>query len=204
MASAPRSSASSTASCCGPSRTRMPAPSCASMTARRPATPKTPPHRTGTHRPNRRGAGGRRARRATEPPRLDEPLRGGPDRRRRHRRSRPRVAPCRRGGDRGVPLPDPDTEFWTPYDIRPYTPPTPEDTAGQPGRTVVSLQSFMALGRLRPGVSAEQAATEARGILQGTATRSRRWRAVSVKSAWFPCCGRWSASTGRRCRYWPR
>ena len=67
----------------------------------------------------------------------------------------------------GFHFPDPDTEFWTPYDIRPYTPPNLEDMAGQPGRTVVSLQSLMALGRLRPGVSAEQAATEARSILQG-------------------------------------
>ena len=67
----------------------------------------------------------------------------------------------------GFHFPDPDTEFWTPYDIRPYTPPNPEGTAAQPGRAVVSLQSFMALGRLRPGVSTEQAATEARSILQG-------------------------------------
>ena len=55
----------------------------------------------------------------------------------------------------GFGFPTPETEFWLPYVIEP---PTAEDSA---------TESFTALGRLRPGVSAEQAATEAGSILQG-------------------------------------
>ena len=55
----------------------------------------------------------------------------------------------------GFDFPTPDSEFWIPYVIPP---------SGDPVVHVVSR----ALGRLRPGVSAEQAATEARSILQGS------------------------------------
>ena len=70
----------------------------------------------------------------------------------------------------GFHFPAPDTGFWTPYVIPPFTPPNPEDAAGRPGGPVVSVWSFRALGRLRPGVSPEQAALEAGGILQGRGT----------------------------------
>ncbi len=54
----------------------------------------------------------------------------------------------------GFDFPSPSTEFWVPYVIQP---------PGDPGLQVVSR----ALGRLRPGVSAEQAAAEADSILPG-------------------------------------
>ena len=56
-----------------------------------------------------------------------------------------------------------DNEFWTPLVIPPFVRPS-MDASAEP-RTVVSVV-FGALGRLRPGVSPEQAATEARTILQ--------------------------------------
>ena len=65
----------------------------------------------------------------------------------------------------GFHFPTPDSEFWTPYVIPPFTQ-TSLQTA--PGQSAVFRNEvmFSALGRLRPGVSAEQAATEARAILQ--------------------------------------
>ena len=63
----------------------------------------------------------------------------------------------------GFYFPNPDSDFWTPYVIPPFIPPSMDGPAGQ--RTVVSAV-FSALGRLRPGVSPAQAATEARTILQ--------------------------------------
>ena len=63
----------------------------------------------------------------------------------------------------GFRFPNPDSEFWTPYVIPPFTPPSMEGPAEQ---RLVLLASFNALGRLRPGVSPAQAATEARTILQ--------------------------------------
>ena len=65
----------------------------------------------------------------------------------------------------GFHFPTPDSEFWTPYVIPPFT---QASMQGAPGQRTVFLNelTFSALGRLRPGVSAEQAATEARGILQ--------------------------------------
>ena len=62
----------------------------------------------------------------------------------------------------GFYFPTPAAEIWTPYVIPSFTPPDP--TAGGP-RMVVMI-SVTALGRLRPGVSPEQAATEVRTILQ--------------------------------------
>ena len=65
----------------------------------------------------------------------------------------------------GFRFPTPDSEFWTPYVIPPFTQTSLQDAPGQ--RTVfLNELTFSALGRLRPGVSPEQAATEARGILQ--------------------------------------
>ena len=62
----------------------------------------------------------------------------------------------------GFHFPNPDDEFWTPFVVPPFVPPAPE---GRPSRTVVTI-AFSVLGRLAPGVSPEQAATEARAILQ--------------------------------------
>ncbi|MCY4123472.1 MAG: ABC transporter permease, partial [Acidobacteria bacterium] len=63
----------------------------------------------------------------------------------------------------GFQFPNPGIEFWTPFVIPPFTPPRMEGPAEQ---RIAVLLSFGALGRLRPGVSPEQAATEARTILQ--------------------------------------
>ena len=63
----------------------------------------------------------------------------------------------------GFDFPNPDNDFWTPLVIPPFAPPSTDGSA-EP-RTVVTLV-FGTLGRLRPGVSPEQAATEARTILQ--------------------------------------
>ena len=66
----------------------------------------------------------------------------------------------------GFYFPTPDSEYWMPYVIAPTT------AASAPGRPdgfrFTSSVLFRVLGRLRPGVSAEQATTEARGILQGS------------------------------------
>ena len=65
----------------------------------------------------------------------------------------------------GFHFPNPDSEFWMPYVIAPTT---AENTPGRPGGIVFNTTVvFRALGRLRPGVSPEQAATEAGSILQG-------------------------------------
>ena len=63
----------------------------------------------------------------------------------------------------GFHFPAPDTEFWLPYVIEPST---AEGAPGPGGAAVTSLVAFKAVGRLRPGVSAEQAEAEARGVLQ--------------------------------------
>ena len=78
----------------------------------------------------------------------------------------------------GFGFPNPANEFWTPLVIPPSAGPSTDDPAEL--RTVVSLV-FGGLGRLRPGVSPEQAATEARTILQassaGIVPRAREDRA---------------------------
>ena len=66
----------------------------------------------------------------------------------------------------GFGFPNPDNEFWTPLVVPPFVPPSTDDPAAP--RMVVRLV-FGGLGRLRPGVSPEQAATEARTILQANA-----------------------------------
>ena len=61
----------------------------------------------------------------------------------------------------GFHFPTPESEFWLPYVIEPSA---TESASGQPDR--ITLTAFRALGRLRPGVSAEQAAAEAGSILR--------------------------------------
>ncbi len=63
----------------------------------------------------------------------------------------------------GFYFPNPDGEFWTPLVVPPFAPPAAA-VAGQP-RMVVMI-SFSGLGRLAPGVSPEQAATEVRTRLE--------------------------------------
>ncbi len=60
----------------------------------------------------------------------------------------------------GFHFPTPGAEVWTPW-MMPSAAPT------GPGGRPAGVQFFEALGRLRPGVSPEQAATEVRAILQG-------------------------------------
>ena len=68
----------------------------------------------------------------------------------------------------GFYFPTPDAEVWIPYVIPAvYRPQT-----GNPGRQRIIIVSVTALGRLRPGVSEEQAATEVRTILQRNADTS--------------------------------
>ena len=62
----------------------------------------------------------------------------------------------------GFSFPSPDAEVWTPYVITPFAPPP-----GSPGgQGVVLVAGVTALGRLRPGVLPERAATEAGAIMQ--------------------------------------
>ena len=65
----------------------------------------------------------------------------------------------------GFWFPNPDGEFWTPFVVPPFTPPAAA-VAGQP--RMVLMSAFSALGRLAPGVSPEQAATEASTLLQSS------------------------------------
>ena len=65
----------------------------------------------------------------------------------------------------GFYFPTPDAEVWIPYVIPAFYRPQP----GNPGRQRIIIVSVTALGRLRPGVSEEQAATEVRTILQRNA-----------------------------------
>ena len=62
----------------------------------------------------------------------------------------------------GFYFPNPEGEFWIPFVIPPFTPPVPDSS----GRITMTIVRFSALGRLGPGVSPEQAATEAGTILQ--------------------------------------
>ena len=69
----------------------------------------------------------------------------------------------------GFYFPNPDGEFWTPLVVPPFAPPAAA-VAGQP--RMVVLIAFNGLGRLAPGVSAEQAATEVRTRLEAGSTSS--------------------------------
>ena len=63
----------------------------------------------------------------------------------------------------GFYFPSSDAEVWNPYVIPAFTPPDPADA-----RRMAVMVSVSVLGRLRPGVSPEQAATEVRTLLQGS------------------------------------
>ena len=67
----------------------------------------------------------------------------------------------------GFYFPGPHIELWTPFVIPTRTPPTPGQ-AGQEGGPVLNVLPLGVLGRLRAGVSREQAAAEVRTILQGS------------------------------------
>ena len=77
----------------------------------------------------------------------------------------------------GVYFPNPEGEFWTPLVVPPFVPPAPPEP-GQPSRSFTIL-GFAALGRLAPGVSAEQAAAEVGTLVQsgpGAALMLRAFR----------------------------
>ncbi len=61
----------------------------------------------------------------------------------------------------GFHFPTPDSEFWLPYIIEP-----PGTSTTDSGIAMTSFVMFRALGRLRPGVSAEQASAEASSTVQ--------------------------------------
>ncbi|MXY23004.1 MAG: ABC transporter permease [Acidobacteria bacterium] len=65
-------------------------------------------------------------------------------------------------------FPTPETEAWTPFVITPFTSPAPPEPGEEAQGAVVVF--FNALGRLRAGVSPQQAATEVRTILQQGST----------------------------------
>ena len=69
----------------------------------------------------------------------------------------------------GFFFPHPDSEFWTPFVVPPFTPPPAAD-AGQP--RMMLMMAFNALGRLAPGVSPEQAAAEAGARLSASGLRT--------------------------------
>ena len=83
----------------------------------------------------------------------------------------------------GFSFPSPEAEIGTPLVIPPF----------EPGGIGLS---FPALGRLRPGVSPEQAATEARTVLN--ADRSPSDPRPLLEAHVIPLQERWSAPTGRR------
>ena len=67
----------------------------------------------------------------------------------------------------GFFFPSPEEELWAPYVMPGYTITGRDRRDGREGRGLFASFSFVtALGRLRPGVSPEQAATEVRTILQ--------------------------------------
>ncbi|MCY4121222.1 MAG: ABC transporter permease [Acidobacteria bacterium] len=85
----------------------------------------------------------------------------------------------------GFHFPTPDSEFWTPYVIPPFTQTSMREAPGQ--RTVfLNELAFSALGRLRPGVSPEQAATARQlfgagpAVGQRVVARDEPWEIVGV------------------------
>ena len=87
----------------------------------------------------------------------------------------------------GFYFPTPDAEVWIPYVIPAVNRPQP----GNPGMQAIVMTTVTALGRLRPGVSEEQAATEVRTILQRSADSSPASAAMS--SALRAAAGRLAA-----------
>ena len=77
----------------------------------------------------------------------------------------------------GFYFPTPDSEFWTPFVVPPFTPPVLSATE-QP--QVVRLLAFSALGRLAAGVSPEQATAEASTLLQGDGVEFRMLPAIAA------------------------
>ena len=108
----------------------------------------------------------------------------------------------------GFFFPSPEEEVWTPYVLPGYT--ITDNTGPEERRELSFSVSFVnALGRLRPGVSPQQAATEVRTILQRSGLDAqcgrRRVGAPPLTRGrstpgWSRCRKRWSADTGRR--YW--
>ncbi len=104
----------------------------------------------------------------------------------------------------GFYFPHPDSEFWTPFVVPPFTPPAAA-AAGQP--RMMLMMAFNALGRLAPGVSPEQAAAEAGTRLSAGGLRTvtigggegNARRATTCGSC--RCWKRWSGRIGRR--FWP-
>ena len=74
----------------------------------------------------------------------------------------------------GFFFPSPEEEVWTPYVLPGYTITVREDRRGQS----IRMSFVNALGRLRPGVSPEQAATEVRTILQRSGLQAQSRAAV--------------------------
>ena len=68
----------------------------------------------------------------------------------------------------GFEFPFPGTDVWTPLVVPPYEPEAPFDGS------IVIMSAFMGVGRLRDGVSPEQAGTEVRTILE-RAGSERPW-----------------------------
>ncbi len=65
----------------------------------------------------------------------------------------------------GFYFPSPDTDIWTPLVLPPFEPPAAPSSDDQEARTFVFISVF-GLGRLRAGVSPEQAEAEARTLLE--------------------------------------
>ena len=80
----------------------------------------------------------------------------------------------------GFYFPNPDGELWTPLVVPPFAPPA---AAAAGGRLTVIMVAFSGLGRLAPGVSAEQAATEVRTRLQAGGSMSFGLPAGAARAA---------------------
>ena len=77
----------------------------------------------------------------------------------------------------GFYFPNADVEIWTPYAIPPFTPPS---VVGSGEQRMMVMFGFSALGRLRPGVSPEQAA---HGSPDDPAAQRQRFPAASRRSS---------------------
>ena len=101
----------------------------------------------------------------------------------------------------GFPFPAPDSEFWTPYVIPPFTQTSMQRAPGQ--RTVFRNEvMFSALGRLRPASRRSRPPRKPAPSSSGAAPDFRCWPAGadSATCGWSRCWRRWSASTGPPCR----
>ena len=82
----------------------------------------------------------------------------------------------------GFFFPSPEEEVWTPYVLPGYTITVPEEGLG----LSFNLSFVTALGRLRPGVSPEQAATEVRTILQRSGLQAQSRAVVGSRYNYDP------------------